>query len=232
MTRPPAPGSFWASRHAGGLKVLGIAGRMLGSNPHTRVTIAPCYLGADGGTELAQLRTEDLVIDATATQSVPRYLAAHLRLTSTPLLVASATAGGWGGTIVTLPAAGGGCWECLQLHRTDRAVPWPPARPDGELVPAGCSHPTYIGGYPDLGHVALQAARTALALLTRDSTAGAASPFGDLQVVTLHQRRGPVHPRWRARPLPVHPGCPLHEPDASQATTRGRGGRPRGDSGA
>jgi hypothetical protein len=31
-------------RHAGGLKVLGIAGRMLGSNPHTRVTIAPCYL--------------------------------------------------------------------------------------------------------------------------------------------------------------------------------------------
>jgi tRNA A37 threonylcarbamoyladenosine dehydratase len=54
-------------RHAGGLKVLRIAGRMLGSNPHTRVTIAPCYLGADGGTELPQLRTEDLVIDATAT---------------------------------------------------------------------------------------------------------------------------------------------------------------------
>ncbi|MGY1603112.1 HesA/MoeB/ThiF family protein [Geodermatophilus sp. SYSU D00815] len=219
-------------RHAGDLKVLGIAGRILSSNPHTHVTIAPCYMGADGGTELPRLRAEDLVIDATATQSVPRYLAAHLRLTSTPMLVASATAGGWGGTIVTLPAAGGGCWECLQLHRAARAVPWPPARPDGELVPAGCSHPTYIGGYPDLGHVALQAARTALALLTRDSSTGAASPFGDLQVVTLHDRRGPAHPRWRPRPLSVHPDCPLHEPSASQVTTRGRGGRPGGDSGA
>jgi len=219
-------------RHTGDLKVLGIAGRILNSNPHTHVTIAPCYLGADGGTELPRLRTEDLVIDATATQSVPRYLAAHLRLTSTPLLVASATAGGWGGTIVTLPAAGGGCWECLQLHRADRAVPWPPARPDGELVPAGCSHPTYIGGYPDLGHVALQAARTALALLTRDSSAGAASPFGDLQVVTLHQRRGPVHPRWRGRPLSAHPDCPLHEPAVCQPNARQSGGRRRGDSGA
>lgn len=210
-------------RHAGDLKVLGVAARLLGANPHTHVTVAPHHLGADGETELPRLRGDDLVIDATATLSVPRYLAAHLRLTGTPLLIASATAGGWGGTIVSLPADGGGCWECLQLHRADRrSLPWPPARPDGQLIPLGCSHPTYVGGYPELGHVALQTARTALALLTRQHPTSAPSPFGDLQVLTLQTRGGPVHPRWQARALTVHAACPLHEPASNAPSGRQR----------
>jgi hypothetical protein len=223
-------------RHAGDAKVLGVAGRILNTNPHTHITVALRHLGADGGMELPGLRASNLVIDATATMAVPRFLAAHLGVTGTPLLVASATAGGWGGTIATLPTVGGGCWECLQLHRADRSVPWPPARSDGVLLPVGCSHPTYIGGYPDLGHVALQAARTALALLTSAQAVGPGtaqqSPFGDLQVLTLHRRRGPVHPRWRARELTIHPQCPLHRSAPNGTAQRARDERPRvGDRG-
>jgi hypothetical protein len=200
-------------RDAGDLKALAVATRILESNPHVRLTCGIRNLGADDGRELPQLIKSTLVVDATASPTATRFLAAHLRLTGTPLLIASATAGGWGGTIATLPTAGGGCWECLQLHRADRTVPWPPARPDSEFTPVGCSHPTYTGAYPDLGHVALQAARTAVALLADDQRqAGPAgqAPFGDLQVLALHGRGGPHHPRWRARALPAHPACPLH----------------------
>jgi hypothetical protein len=155
------------------------------------------------------------VIDCTAHAAAHRFLAAHLRTAETPLMIAAATAGGWGGTITTLPAAGGGCWECLQWHRADRTVPWPPARPDGQLTPVGCSHPTYVGGWFDLGAVVLQAARTALGLLTAHPATTpatvAGSSFGDLQVLTLYRGSRPVHPRWQARQLTVHPACPLHQ---------------------
>jgi ThiF family len=202
-------------RDAGDLKALAVATRLLEANPHVRLTCGIRDLGADDGRELPRLLRSSLVVDATASPTVTRFLAAHLRPAGTPLLIASATAGGWGGTIVTLPTAGGGCWECLQLHRADRAVPWPPARPDGDITPVGCSHPTYVGSYPDLGHVALHAARTALALLSADPAprrATGRAPFGDLQVLSLHGPSGPRHPRWRARLLTVHPRCPLHGP--------------------
>jgi hypothetical protein len=185
-------------------------------------------LGDDDGRELPGLAASSLVIDATANPAATRYLAAHLRATGTPLVIAAATAGGWGGTITTLPAAGGGCWECLQWHRADHTVPYPPARPGSEIVPVGCSHPTYVGGWFDLGAVALQATRTALGLLTAGTadTPAAVSSFGDLQVLTQYRRRRPVHPRWQARTLTVHPACPLHRPGIDHPVTASDAGPP------
>jgi hypothetical protein len=213
-THDPATGArqLPSFRDAGSPKALAVAMRILESNPHVQLTCGMRDLGADDGRELLGLAASSVVIDCTGNAAATRYLAAHLRATGTPLLIAAATAGGWGGTITTLPAAGDGCWECLQLHRADRTVPWPPARPDGQLTPAGCSHPSYIGGWFDLGTVALQAIRTALALLTTSSAdvAAGGSPFGDVQVLTQYQRGRPIHPRWRTSPLTVHPACPLH----------------------
>jgi molybdopterin/thiamine biosynthesis adenylyltransferase len=94
---------------AGDAKALAVAKRIFEFNPHTRISAGLRHLGADEGLELPRLLGSDLVVDASANPSASRYLAAHLRLSSTPLLVASATAGGWGGTLTTLPADGGGC---------------------------------------------------------------------------------------------------------------------------
>jgi hypothetical protein len=204
-------------RDAGSPKALAVALSLIDVNPHLHLTTGLRYLGADDGWELPGLTASTLVIDCTANRAANRYLAAHLGVTRTPLLIASATAGAWGGAITALPAAGGGCWECLQLHRGARTVPWPPARPDAQLTPVGCSHPTYEGAWTDsLGHVALQTARTAMALLTAPAGATAApssgNPYGDLQVVTLYRRGRPVHPRWQTRQLTAHPACPLHKP--------------------
>jgi len=210
-------------RDAGNPKALAVALRILDAHPQAHLTVGLRHLGADDGRELPTLATSRLVIDCTANPAASRYLSAHLGLSGTPLLVASSTAGGWGGTITTLPSSGGGCWECLQWHRADGSVPWPPARPDGTVQPAACSYPTFVGGWWDLGAVALQTARTAIGWLTATDT-DAGSPFGDLQVLTQYDRGRPVHPRWRSRPLTVHPACPLHQPPASGS--RGDGSTP------
>ena len=208
-------------RDTGMPKALAIALNLIDVNPHLKLTTGLRYLGADDDTELSGLIASSLVIDCTANSAVSRYLAAHLRETGTPLLIASATAGAWGGAITALPSAGGGCWECVQLHRAARTIPWPSARPDGQLVPVGCSHPTYVGAWHDsLGHVALQTARTAMALLTAPVAGPAAepsaNPYGDLQVVSLYRRGRPVHPRWQTRQLTIHPDCPLHQSRSQQ----------------
>ncbi len=216
-------------RDAGSPKALALALRILDTNPHVQLTVGLHPLGGDDGTELAGLAASDLVIDGTANQAATRFLAAHLRVSSTPLVIAAATAGGWGGTITTLPASGGGCWECLQWHRADRTVPWPPARTDGALIPVGCSHPTYVGGWFDLGAVALQATRTALAVLTAGSAdTPPAARFGDVQVLTQYRRGRPVHPRWQVRPLRVHPACPLHPTPADRPAVAGHASRGAG----
>jgi hypothetical protein len=198
---------------AGEYKALAVARRILDHNPHCETSVGFRDLGDDDGEELPRLACSDLVIDATANPVASRFLAAHLRQAGTPLLIASATAGGWGGAIVTLPAAGGGCWECVQLHRADRRLPWPPAQDDGWLTPVGCSESTFTGGAFDLGEVALQTVRTALAILTTAPAPSGVvrrSPYGDVQVLSLRGPRGPQQPRWQSRGLTVHPGCPLH----------------------
>ncbi len=198
-------------RDAGSPKAFAVALRILDANPYVHLTAGMRDLGADGGRELPGLAASSLVVDCSANPTATRYLAAHLRATGTPLLVATATAGGWGGTITTLPSFGGGCWECLQLHRADRSLPWPPAQPDGWVIPAGCSERTFAGGAFDLAEVTLQAVRTALTRLAPDDgTVRQRSPFGDVQVLSLRGRRGPQQPRWQSRRLTVHPGCPLH----------------------
>jgi hypothetical protein len=201
-----------SSRHvlnvfeAGDFKALGVALRVRMANPHVDLVCRPYNVGADAGYELTRLIEYDLVIDATASLTTTRYLSAHLRLALPRLLVVSATAGGWGGSIVSLPSMGGGCWECLQLHRRDRTVPWPPADPDGPVLPAGCAEPTYVGSYADLGHVTLQAARTAIDLLSHPEDRA----FRDLQVLTLYANRRPTHPSWSSTTLTPHSSCELH----------------------
>jgi hypothetical protein len=195
---------------AGEYKALAVARRILEHNPHVELSCGFRHLGRDDGQELPRLTGSDLVVDAAANPTVSRFLAAHLRRAGTPLLIASATAGGWGGVIVAQPAAGGGCWECAQLHRAHRKLPWPPAEDGAWLTPAGCSEATFVGGAFDLGEVALQTVRTALAIITATADAVRRSPYGDVQVLSLRGRRGPQQPRWQSRRLTVHADCPLH----------------------
>jgi hypothetical protein len=194
---------------AGEAKVRAVRDLILASTPHARVEAVPLMLDGGDPDELARLLQYDLVIDATASPLITRLLTAHARLSGTPVLVATATAGGWGGTILALPAAGGGCYECLQLHRADNFVRRPPADPAGGVLPAGCSDPTYIGGAAELGAVALQAVRNAIDILTRP--AAGQSGYGDFQVLSQHDESGPTLPTWQAVGLPPHAGCPLHE---------------------
>lgn len=191
-------------------KTLAVGLQVLRHAPFCQVRSHPWSMGSaptppDDVLDLAA--AADLVVDATANQVVTRFLASHIDRVDTPLLVVAATSGAWGGTVVRLPSDGGGCWRCLELHRADRQVPWPPSRPYDQVRPTGCSEPTFTGAGFQLAPVwQLGAAVATDALLGRNGD------FADLHVLSQRDCEGrSTAPSWAAQPLPVHARCPAHE---------------------
>lgn len=119
-------------------------------------------------TRLAQA---DLVVDATASLPITRLLSEVQRSAGQPLLVASGTAGGWGG-VVTLLTQDTGCWACVEHARLDGLLPIPPADPDGWVTPARCSETTYTGPRFASQQIALHGSALAISHLTDQPMAG------------------------------------------------------------
>ena len=191
-------------------KVVTTALRVLRHAPFCEVRAHHQRLGSlvTRGPDVLDLLDEaDLVLDCTASPLVTRFLAAHASASGTPLLVATATGGAWGGTVTRLPASGGGCWRCLELHRADGTVVWPRERPNDSVRPLGCSEPTFTGTAVHLAPVWQLA--TAMAV---DALSGLGGAYDDVAV--LHQRTAdgrPVPPMWSGEPLVPHAGCPDHD---------------------
>lgn len=160
-------------------------------------------IGAVGQTHdlAATIPASDLVIDAAANPALSRWLATTSER-DTDLITAAGTWGAWGGSIVTYPTRGGGCWACLELHRADHTLPWPPASPEPAAID-GCSAPTFPGAHHDLADLAHHAVRVAATRLTGDT-----ATWADVNTLTLRTPDGQrIPPTWSADDLPVHPAC-------------------------
>lgn len=166
----------------------------------------------DGLAELVD--AADLVIDCTAEKAVGQTLTWVCAKRATPLVIASATNGGWGGRVSTFtPSTATGCWSCLELHLHDRTIPLPPAAPESTGVqPAGCAEPTFTGTGFDLAEVALHTVRTAIGLLQADESAGYPVQPSPVQVLALRDAAGKATaPTWTNHQLPVHAACTGHQ---------------------
>ncbi|MBZ5735345.1 ThiF family adenylyltransferase [Nocardioides sp. TRM66260-LWL] len=167
------------------------------------------------------LREADMVIDATANPCVTRLLDRVRSQAGKPLVVASGTAGGWGG-VVTLLDGTGACWACIELHRTDGALPVPPASPDGWVTPRGCGALTFTGARHQMQQISLHASAVTIAHLTRQPMAG------DYFVATMRTPDDEPTPiAWGSTPLTVHPVCLHHGTRDQQVPCAGEREAPR-----
>lgn len=147
----------------------------------------------------------DLVIDASASESVNRLMWQRCQDRGAPLVRLGATPSVKGGT-VAYHAVRGACPVCVQHARIAGTVPKPAGHDDiGLMQPAGCGERTFVGAGYDLHELSMHAVRTAVATLQ--------TPEPHTLVYTLHLRDafdGVIPPRWDTSVLNIHADCPCH----------------------
>lgn len=174
-------------------------------NPYTKVKGHAFRIGsAIGGSRiLAEEYADcDLIIDATAEVGVQRLTADLAARTGKAWIAAEATNGARGGTIVHVPSDGDWCFSCFEWHRGGDPQLHAPAGPSPLTQPAGCAEPTFTGAAHDLEEVALQAVRTAVAVL-RGGT------VHDAVILTIQDSAGRDLPSWQGHQVTKHAEC-LH----------------------
>ena len=194
-------------RHVGRPKALAVAQLVREAHPYAAVNVMHYALGsapasAEDRAQLAEyIEKADLVIDATAEVGT-QELTAHLaRRATRPWLMIEATTGAWGGSVVHIPAESDWCFSCLQWHRNEGGIPWPPGDDATAVQPPGCAEPTFVGAGFDLGEVSLQGARAAVAALSGRPTCSVA-------VLALRDANGrQILPTWTSHSVGRHAQC-------------------------
>lgn len=171
--------------HAGLVKAPTLAHHLTANYPHTKVAASVGKLGGRRGPDNLQpewdavhdlLEGADLVVDATAEIGVTHFLSDLTRELGVPLLVASATEGGWGGRIALFGTAPDDpCWSCIRHHTADGTLPVPPSDPEpatGHVHPAGCPDTTFTGTGFDVAAISNAAARLVAATLCGPTNGG------------------------------------------------------------
>jgi ThiF family len=178
-------------------------------NQHFPLTSAVPYVyrvGANGASILDVITNDaTLLYDATAEDGVSYFLAELARHRNIPYVHVSARQGGWGGVVVRL-TKDTGCWYCLEVARTARRIPPPPADTAGDVQPVGCSDPTFKGTGFDVSTIALAGVRTAVSTLP---TRYPSQPW-DVMTITLRDAEGNlIPPRCDTFTLPKDSACPV-----------------------
>lgn len=211
-------------RHVGWTKAKAVADVSHAAGLYTEVVLHQLSIGGvrshlppegfDDRTQqdaLADLiNAADVVIDATAEKAVGHVLAWLCAKRGKPLVVASATNGGWGGRVTSfLPHTEQGCWSCLEHSLHDGVIPAAPAAPETVGVqPVGCAEPTFTGTGFDLTEVSLHAVRVAIGVLQTDVSDGYPAQQHPVHLLALRNSAGrALPPTWTGHPLPVHPEC-------------------------
>lgn len=203
------------------LKVAVLADRIVRDHPFTTVVPSALRVGRAALVDRATEEADELegwvlgagvLIDTTAEENVSRVVNDIGTLADVPQVYAWSV-DGYGGVVARVTPGLTGCYHCLSLALADNTIP-PPAPPlDGDRLRVqarGCADPTFTGANVDLAPVATQAARLALATLSR-SESGAYPDFDDdVLVVQVRDPNGrPIPPRWTGHHLECHPACPL-----------------------
>lgn len=190
-------------RWAGVLKTVAVSIEAENLNPF--VTVAPHTLHVGGSRSYSELLAElladvELVVDATGSQAAARVLQRRCREAATPMVLASLTAGSYGGEVAVF-GADGPCYYCFVLGQQDGSIPSPAEGPRSTTTPVGCSTPAFSGAGFDATSLAALAART-----TIQTTGRCAYPALDHDYVIVNFRGDDP---WRQGRLRTHPGCPL-----------------------
>jgi len=154
----------------------------------------------------------DMIVDATAEWCVSHFLSDLARKKGIHYVWATATPGGWGGTIGRIaPGHTHGCWKCYQLCLTDGTIKRPNQEDIPDVQPAGCFHPTFTGTGFDLDHVTIEAVRLAVSTLCQGFEAAYPDFDWDVGIVDLFGDDGkPIAPKWHPYKLEKHPECDCH----------------------
>jgi molybdopterin/thiamine biosynthesis adenylyltransferase len=211
-------------RHVGWMKAKAVADVSHAAGLYTEIVLHDFSIGGvrwqeppvgvDDRTQqdaLAELvDAADIVVDSTAEKAVGQTLAWLCAKRAKPLIIASATNGGWGGRVSAfVPHSGNGCWSCLEHSLDDGSVPAAPAAPETVGVqPVGCAEPTFTGIGFDLAEVSLHAVRVSSGLLQADVRDGYPAQQQPVALLALRDADGQaIPPSWSSYPLPIHPAC-------------------------
>jgi len=150
----------------------------------------------------------DLLFDATASLEVQRLLFDEARQRGIPYLSVVGRPGAWRGIIYRhRPGRGRGCWYCLQNAIFDGSIPDAPAETKTGVQPRGCGDVTFTGTSFDMGTIALDAVRRAVATLCSQE-GGYPDSDWDVAVISLRNEDGtPCIPTWSLHELPPGEGC-------------------------
>lgn len=211
-------------RHAGWMKTKAVADVSHGAGLYAEIVLHDFSIGGvrvqlppAGVDDMTQqdalvelIDAADIVIDCTAEKAVGQVVAWLCGKRAKPLVIASATNGGWGSRVTTfVPHRRQGCWSCLEHSLDDGSIPAAPAAPETVGVqPVGCAEPTFTGTGFDLAEVSLHAVRVAVGLLQSDVSGGYPAQPHPVSLLALRDSDGQaIPPSWSAHPLPVHPAC-------------------------
>jgi molybdopterin/thiamine biosynthesis adenylyltransferase len=207
---------------AGSPKVLAVGRHIMRNWPYTEVALSGLGVGgarmpehgnpiAPQWVELADLcEGADLLYDAAVNPDVSYFLSELARERGVPLVVVSATEGGWGGRIALLEPAAGICWSCLMHHVEDEPALIPPTDPDpatNSAHPAGCLTHTFSGTGFDVASVALAGVRLAVATLCRGRAAGYPSARWNVAVYDYRSAFDVAGGAMTTHSLNRHPEC-------------------------
>jgi len=157
--------------------------------------------GASDSVRLDELFADAaVVVDTTGSQVVTRILQRRCREQGKTLVVASLTAGSFGGEVAVFDP-GGPCFFCFVLAQDAGDIPTPAAGPRSNMTPVGCSHPAFSGAGFDATALAALAARMSICA-TRNSE----YPQPNYNYVIVNFRG--EHP-WRQGTLVARADCPL-----------------------
>ncbi len=157
----------------------------------------------------------DLIFDATAEVGVQQFLADLAREKGIPYILISTTPGTRGGITARFrPVRTTPCWNCLQHHLTEETIV-PPNMDNsdkGEVIPAGCSAPTFTGNNFDAIEISLAGVRMAVSTLMEGVTGGYPSTSYDVVVANLRDDGGNIiAPEWKTYSLTRHSACRNHD---------------------
>ncbi len=208
-------------QHTGLNKTIAMGQHVHMVNPRVEVEVLPMPVGLGTATADGRLSSDlladmvaqvDLVIDASAEVGIEELTADMARRFGVPWLMLQASEGAAGGTVVLVDPDADWCFACFQWHRAERTIPTPVAVGDLSVQPVGCAEPTFVGAGFDLAEVSLQAARTAVGRLLRDTPNGYGEDGHDAWVLTMRDGGGGrVPPHWHGYTVERHPSCRAHK---------------------
>lgn len=174
-------------------------------NPFCRTRGIVDFVGGSDlrGAALQELvGSHDVIVDAAGSRTTRHVLDAYTRQRRRPLVSAGLSEGAWGADLVVI-SPDGPCIYCFEDLQDDDTIPSPPKAPVDNVVPTGCSTPTFTGAGFEATQLAAVVART-----TVRSSGLTRYPPPDFDWAVLAFRGEPAWQQGKLQRIPNCQQCP------------------------